>query len=170
MRISTDLYRENLSKIDWRTATTVEGALQVLAEDEVDLVLTSICGWGGFSRCHRKQFNILITPLRARGDWTRVKNCSIESTLRLPGIPVLLLSLAESDRDSDVEGTVDDELFTACVRGGGARGLIVSQFIDGMVSGWQRQRDALEATLIDTCHRLHRLRRLLARWDGSGRF
>lgn len=151
----TDLYRENMPRIDWRTASTVEGALQVLAEDEVDLVLLDL--WmGRFLAAPSQTIQYFDhAPAAARG-LDKGQELLQRIHTRLPSMPVLLLSLAEADGDSDVEGTVDDELFTACVRGGGARGLIVSQFIDGMVSGWERQRDALEATLIDTCHRLHR--------------
>jgi ATP-dependent metalloprotease FtsH len=151
----TDLYREGISKVDWRTASTVEGALQTLAEEDVDMVLLDL--WmGRFLAAPSETIQYFDhAPAAAHGlDQGQELLQRIHS--RLPGMPVFLLSLTESDETLNVEGTVDDELFTACVRGGGARGLIVSQFIDGLVFGWEKQRDALEANLVETCHRLYR--------------
>ncbi len=45
-------------------------------------------------------------------------------------MPVYLLSLAEPGEEEDSPAAIDEELFMACVRGGGARGLIVSRLID----------------------------------------
>jgi ATP-dependent metalloprotease FtsH len=76
---------------------------------------------------------------------------------RLPNTPVYLLSLTSGGED-ELDGSVDDELFMACVRGGGARGLITTTFVDGMVKGWEIERDRLSATLLGVCSRLHRER------------
>ena len=75
---------------------------------------------------------------------------------RLPSLPVYLLSLAEVDEGGHAQGSVDEELFMACVRGGGARGLVVSQFVDGMVKGWEKRRDQFVKDLVGICQRVHR--------------
>ena len=152
-----DLYREGMPKIDWRNASTLEGAVQVLAEEEVDMILLDL--WmGRFLAVPSSTIQCFDhVPAGARG-LEQGQEVLHRLHERLPNMPIFLLSLAESDDGSNVDGTVDDELFMACVHGGGARGLIVSQFIDGMVSNWEGQRDALELNLIDSCHRLHRER------------
>ena len=77
---------------------------------------------------------------------------------RLPAMPVFLLSLAAADEEEGAPGSIDEELFMACVRGGGARGMVVSQLIDGLVPDWEKQRDRFARDLVEVCRRLHRER------------
>jgi len=150
----TGLYRDSIPQVDWQMANTSQRALEILADHEVDMVLLDL--WIG-----RQLSGTSLTirgfdhvPAAARGiDQGQELLRKIHE--RLPNLTVYLLSLLESDAEGDT-GSVDDELFMACVRGGGARGMIVSRFIDGMVKGWEEHRDQLAATLNETCQRLHR--------------
>jgi ATP-dependent metalloprotease FtsH len=99
---------------------------------------------------------------------------------RFPGMPVYLLSVgAGAPEDSQEEGSLtlrvdakhrpqanrdiarlgritDDELFLACVRAGGARGILSTQF--GTESWTEKSRDGFVHSLLDTCAGLHRER------------
>jgi ATP-dependent metalloprotease FtsH len=57
------------------------------------------------------------------------------------------------------EISVDNELFLACVRAGGARGLITTNFSDADHGNWQRRLDDFENRLRDTTLRLYQEKR-----------
>ena len=149
-----DLYGEYVTEVDWRSATTAEDALHILAEEDVDMVLLDL--WIGRSAQTSTMTlqNFDHVPMAARG-LGKGQELLRKVRDRLPSMPVFLLSLAEADEDGDAQGSIDDELFLACVRGGGARGMVLSRFIDGMVPGWQEHRDQFAASLAETCRRLY---------------
>jgi ATP-dependent metalloprotease FtsH len=60
---------------------------------------------------------------------------------RYPEVPCYRVSLESTERG------VDEELFLACVRSGGARGLVETPFASIDVQGWEEARDALASTL-----------------------
>lgn len=51
---------------------------------------------------------------------------------------------------------VDDELFLVCVRSGGARGLINTDFKDNRFPGWEQRRDCFVSQLQNTAGRVYR--------------
>lgn len=150
-----DMYPQSVSEVDWRAAENAEDALQVLAEEDIDMVLLDL--WLGRSAATStvtmQHFDHV--PAAARGlDQGQEMLRKIRE--RLPKMPVYLLSLAAADDGGELSGSIDEELFMACVRGGGARGMIVSQFTDNMLKGWEGNRDRFAAGLVETCRRLHR--------------
>jgi ATP-dependent metalloprotease FtsH len=150
----TDLYKEFIPAIEWHTASTTEDALQLLADEEVDMALLDL--WVGeqadVSTMTIQHFDHV--PVAARG-LARGQELLRRIRERLPDLPVYLLSLVESDEE-EAEGSIDEELFMACVRSGGARGIVDSNFIDGMVRGWEQHRDKFANNLLETCRRLYR--------------
>ena len=150
-----DLYREYIPHVEWRTASTAEDALQILADEEVDMVLLDLWLGRAIDTTSMTIQHFDHVPAAAKG-LNKGQELLRSIRDRLPNIPVHLLSLAESDGEGEAQGSIDEELFMACVRGGGARGLIVSRFIDGMVSGWEEHRDRFAESLVGTCQRLHR--------------
>ncbi|HNQ87735.1 MAG TPA: AAA family ATPase [Verrucomicrobiota bacterium] len=152
-----ELYRECLKEVEWRLAANAEDALEILANEEVDLALVDL--WLGRTPGSQtgsvQQFDHI--PLAHRG-LDQGQEILRRVRERLPDLPVYLLSLAEGDEAGPVRGTIDDELFMACVRGGGARGMLVSRFLDNMVRDWTQHRDAFKADLLATCQRLYRER------------
>jgi ATP-dependent metalloprotease FtsH len=157
----TELYREFIPDLDWRSANSTPDALQLLADEEVDMVLLDL--WLGQHLDAQtstldpgmtlQQFD--HAPAAARG-LDQGQELLRKIRERLPNLPVYLLSLADAAGDKDSQGSIDDELFMTCVRAGGARGMIVSRFIDGMVKGWEQQRDQFAASLLETARRLYR--------------
>lgn len=152
----TELYREHIGSVDWRAAANADDALEILANEDIDLVLLDL--WLGRSLETSSMMtmqNFDHVPAAARG-LDKGQELLRKIRERLPNIPVYLLSLTEAANEEDGAGSVDEELFLACVRGGGARGMIVSRFVDGMVANWEEQRDRFVAALVETCRRLHR--------------
>jgi len=151
----TDLYREYVSDVDWRTAESAEDALQMLTGEEIDMVLLDL--WLGTSaETGAKSLQYFDhVPAAFRGlDQGQELLRKIRS--RLPNMPVYLLSLGHSDEEEDDQGSIDEELFMACVRGGGARGMIISRFIDGMDKVWEKHCDRFATDLVNICRRLYR--------------
>ncbi len=151
----TELYRESVPDVDWRAATTAPDAMQVLADEEVDLVLVDLSlgnGMAGQSQTMR-QFDHV--PAGARG-LDQGQEILRQIRARLPTMPVYLLELAEAEESGAGTGTVDDEAFLACAQAGGARGVITSRFVDGMVKGWPKHRDEFTSRLLEITRRLHR--------------
>ena len=149
------LYKEFISQVDWRTASSADDALEILANEDVDFVLLDI--WIGrtseTSSMTIQHFDHV--PAAARG-LDRGQELLRKIRDRVPEMPVYLLSLAEAAESGDAGGSVDEELFLACVRAGGARGMLVSSFIDGMVADWEDHRDRFAAALQETARRLYR--------------
>jgi ATP-dependent 26S proteasome regulatory subunit len=157
----TALYRESVPDLDWRSASSASDALQLLTDQEVDLVLLDL--WLGRPLdAQSSTLNPSMTlqqfdhaPAAARG-LDQGQELLRKIRERLPNLPVYLLSLADADGEKGSQGSIDDELFMTCVRAGGARGMIVSRFIDGMVKGWEQHRDQFAASLLETARRLYR--------------
>ncbi len=152
-----ELYRGCVPDVDWRLASSAEDALQVLANEDVDMALVDLWlgGTPGTQSGTSRQFDHV--PIAHRG-LDQGQEILRKIRERLPNLPVYLLSLAEGDEEGNVQGTIDDELFMACVRGGGARGMLVSWFVDNLAPDWRKQRDRLKADILETCRNLHRER------------
>lgn len=150
-----DMYCNSVSVVDWKTAPNAEDALQILANEDIDMVLMDL--WVGrsvdTSTMTIQQFDHI--PLAAKG-LDQGQELLRKIRERLPDIPVYLLSFAESNDEDKFQRSIDEELFMACVRGGGARGMIVSHFLDGKADGWKKKRDLFAKSLFDICVKLHR--------------
>lgn len=102
---------------------------------------------------------------------------------RSPQTPVYLLSLTDTNSKSDKERIlngkmtvriddvrdertesilgkisrpIDDELFLACVRAGGARGILSTNFIGNSGASWEKHRDQFVESLIEINRNLYR--------------
>lgn len=150
-----DLLRDTVSEINWSFADSANEAMEMLALEETDLVLLDL--WLGrltTSRALSVQHFDHVPAASRQLDLGQEILRTIHD--RLPNVPVFLLSLIESDDNDSSDGTIDEELFLACVRGGGSRGLIQCRFVDMMTSGWESHRDQFTADLKRTVRRLHR--------------
>jgi cell division protease FtsH len=148
------LYLDLIPEVQWYPATSAEEALRCLGSQEVDMVLLDL--WlnrvpDTYSATCRA-FDYVPAATRSLDQGQELLRKIHE---RFPSLPIYLLSPAQSGIDDDAEGAIDEELFRACVRGGGARGVIVTEFVDGMAKGWEQHRERFLEKLIDTCGRLH---------------
>ena len=151
------VYRECITEVDWRIAGSAQEALQILGNEDVDLVLLDI--WigrmaeSGSASATLQHFDHV--PVAARS-LDRGQGLLRTIRDRLPDVPVYLLSLVALDGNSDARGSIDEELFLACVRAGGARGMLVSQFVNAMTDGWEERRESFMTSLVETARRLYR--------------
>lgn len=151
-----ELFERRIAEIDWLTASTAQDALQVLASEDVDMVLLDI--WlGRDQNTLTRSFTGTIddfdhVPVASRA-LAEGQTCLQAIHERLPTMPVFLISLPEAD---DGPGAVDEELFLACVRAGGARGTIETTFTTDAVSGWEEARDRLVQKLQHETLRMYR--------------
>jgi len=151
----TELYRESVPNVDWRVATNAPDAMQLLADEEVDMVLLDLSLGGGMDSPFQTIQQFDHVPAGARS-LDRGQDILRQIRERLPTVPVYLLALSEAEEFSADSGTVDDESFLACAQAGGARGVITSRYIDGMVKGWSKHRDQFMSCLLEITRRLHR--------------
>jgi len=149
------LYRDTIDGIQWCTAATPEDAMELLAQHDVDLVLLDL--YLGASRADLdrtiRQFDHAPAASRALGSGQELLRKIHE---RLPSLPVYLLSFENAGGQENGAGPVDEELFLACVRGGGARGLVRTNFISRGSADWQAARQNLAEQLSAVCRRLMR--------------
>ena len=150
-----ELYRGAMPEVTWYAASTADDALQVLADEEVDVVLVDLWMGKSSSTASRTIQHFDHVPAAARG-LDQGQELLRKVRERLPDMPVYLLSLARRDGGDRPGGSIDEELFLACVQGGGARGMIFSRFVDGSAAAWQDDRDQFAADLLVTCRRLYR--------------
>lgn len=143
------LYTQHLENFTWHVAETSEKALQVLASQDVDLLLLDL--WVGSVSDGKSatifQFDHVPIGASALREGQQLLRQVHE---RIPNLPIYLLS-AENQKEK-----IDDQLFLACVQAGGARGVIESNFSTTGVQGWESKRDDLSETLQNICTRLYR--------------
>jgi ATP-dependent metalloprotease FtsH len=148
-------YRAQMTDVDWHSAQTADAALEILAEHDVDMVLLDI--WIGRIASRptvtMRQFD--RAPAAARG-LAAGQELLRKLHERAPAIPVYLLGLDEPSGGPAMGGHIDEELLMACIRGGGARGIVSSCLLDETATDWQARRDRLAFELLAVCERLYR--------------
>ncbi len=154
-----ELVREHVPDVEWITASTHQDAMQILASKEVDLVLLDI--WLGRDKLSLSKLGTVgmfdFAPLSSRAleEGARTLKAIHE---RLAGLPVYLLSISGAE---GAAGVVDDNLFLACVRSGGARGVIETRFVSDETEDWQKQRDAFARELRMISLRMYREKKVV---------
>jgi len=147
------LYSTYVPELEWMTVQAADDALQILADEEVDMVLVDLWLGRGSTGASAPQTSFDHTPA-ASSQLDRGQEVLRKIRLRAPHVPVYLLSFVESLGDD--EGSIDSELFLACVRAGGARGLLTTCFIDTTAPDAKLHRDRFAEALVETCKRLYR--------------
>jgi ATP-dependent metalloprotease FtsH len=150
------LYKKHISGIDWLTASSTKDALQIIASNEIDMILIDI--WIGrdiktmteiFSGTI-KHFDYVPAAARALAEGQELLR-SVHD--RLPTLPIYLLSFADEDEG---EGTIDEELFLACVKSGGARGILTTSFTSDVIEGWKERCERFTKNLQKTVLHMYR--------------
>jgi ATP-dependent metalloprotease FtsH len=148
-----EIYKKNIPEIEWYCASSQDAALQLLSDKELDLVLLDLWLSTGTSTATMSVLQFDHVPVTSRR-LDKGQELLKKIRDRLPDIPVYLLSLSPGD-DTNDEGTIDEELFMACVRSGGARGMITSHYhIDSEKN--EELRYKFTKDLLSTLHKLYR--------------
>lgn len=121
------LFEDQIPPVSWLWADSAELVMQILSKENVDMVLLDI--WMG-----QNPSELDGALSRTVGDFDHVpaganalargQECLRAIHDRLPSMAVFLLSFAYREEQE----TVDEELFLACVRAGGARGVLSRPF------------------------------------------
>jgi len=151
------LYQRRITEIDWLVASTSDEALELLANQDVDLALLDLWFGRGSDTLLRTLEHFDHPPPAARG-LDRGQEVLRRIRERLPNIPVYLLSYPLAPATDRGPGPIDEELFMACVRGGGARGMLSADFLTDSVEGWEHRREELANQLVAICRSLRRER------------
>ncbi len=153
------LVKENITDIEWVIASTHQDAMQILATTEVDLVLLDI--WLGRDKQTLTRMGTIgmfdFVPLASRALDEGARTLQ-DIHQRLAGLSVYLLSIIGSDGTT---GGVDENLFLACVRSGGARGVINTQFVSLETENWESKRDAFARELQNIALKMYREKKVV---------
>jgi cell division protease FtsH len=139
-----------VKEIDWCQASTQESALAALAEDPPDFALIDLWMDGNRSAFQDSKNTIGqfdLTPPAAR-ELERGQELLRKMHERAPGFSVLLLLMTDAEGKS-----VDEELLSACIRAGGARGALQCRI---NAAGLDCAIDEFRANLLKCAHRLAR--------------
>lgn len=149
-----DLYSKRVAGIEWYCASCQEMALQVLSDKELDMVLLDLWFSADTTTLTMTgQFFDHVPATSRRLDKGQELLRKIRD--RLPEIPVFLLSLALPREKGEDVGSVDQELFMACVRSGGARGMITSNY-SVQTAAREDLKGNFEHSIIETAQKLYR--------------
>lgn len=149
-----DLYTQQVKEVEWLTATDASSALQLLASQDVDMVLLDI--WLGRQTAENMisasigGFDYVPLGARALAQGQELLHALHE---RLPGLPVYILSLVQDDHAS---GSVDEGLLLACILNGGARDVFSTGFVSAGVDNWEEMRQDFTDRMMDITLQLYR--------------
>jgi ATP-dependent metalloprotease FtsH len=151
------LFREHVTEVTWLHADTPVDAMQLLAGNDADLVLLDI--WLGTEPSTLTGTITMFdhAPLGAHA-LAGGQSFLQEAHQRLPHLPVYLLSLAADGRQA---GSVDEALLLACIRAGGARGVVSTSFTSASDADpeWQPRRASFARSLAEAAQRVMREKR-----------
>jgi len=143
-----------VADVDWRVACTPEDALQIVADEDIDLVLLNL--WIGN---HSGVVSDSIRAFDSLPPSTRVIDKGQELLRRirerLPNLPVYLMDITSGSTEPIRSGKLDEELFMACVRGGGARGMLSVNLVE-LQEGTDDAVSDFSSRLKSICNLLYR--------------
>lgn len=164
------IHRQVIDKVEWYTASNAEQAFDQLAKHEVDLVLLDLAmheqntvgAYSDLADAFRD-----ISPVPANGTELHfdhappaARRYAVGQQLlfslyaRMPQVPVYLYFASIHGSSA----AVDEELLIACVRAGGARGLVRSSLSGSDIPHVEHQRSALNDEIQGIALRLRRER------------
>jgi ATP-dependent metalloprotease FtsH len=151
-----DLWTKEISQVEWKAASDPGEARSLLGIHEFDFVLLDLWfggpgegdgGWGGATLLF-DHVPLAATGIRAGQELLRFLH------EKHPELPCYLLSFGDSGSG---RGGIDEELFYACVRSGGARGILETRFQPGE-EGREAAKGTLSEKLEDISRRMYRSR------------
>jgi len=141
----SELIKNYIDGIEWISTDSPQDALNYLGDKEFDLVLLDL--WIG------DQAEVSLKTIQGF-DHAPVASQRFKSgqellktmNTKFSGTPVYLLSFQDED-NTDCPG-LNEELYRACILGGGARGIIKSGFDDFIGDDWEANRNKLKEELL----------------------
>jgi cell division protease FtsH len=154
-----DMWKEKLQGVNITWSNDLHDIIHILTSKQIDVVLLDL--WVGQNVISQKNelsnrtvYQFDYVPGGAT-DIAHGQEILRSIRAKFPDIPCLLLSFKEKDRD---QATVDDELFLACNKSGGARGIIETSFLSTDMDGWKEESQILQEKIMEYSQRLWRER------------
>ncbi|MCZ7647478.1 MAG: AAA family ATPase [Planctomycetota bacterium] len=148
--------RRIVPQAEWLAAHDHASAAQALVREDADFAVLDL--WLGQETAATSQTvrHFDHTPLGANslGEGQRILKTLRQ---RFPGIPVYLVS--RDAQGATGPGAIDDELFAACMRAGGARGVLALDCLDEQLEGAPERRARFAAALDGIARQLYRERK-----------
>jgi ATP-dependent metalloprotease FtsH len=169
---------EHIPEIQWISASSANEVIDMVSTEDIDMVLLDI--WirrdMSLSLSHLsltdsdshhstgtidQEMDFIPLSARALDEGREILRKIHE---RSPQTPVYLLSFADAlmeEQDSSLfesqqkRRPIDDELFLACVRAGGARGLVPTSFSGIDSADWNKHRKQFTDSLLEISHHLY---------------
>ncbi|MBI3304582.1 MAG: AAA family ATPase, partial [Deltaproteobacteria bacterium] len=169
-------YTEVIPEVEWYAVSSADQVFDVLTKRTVDFVLLDLtlpaqipaqypdlaAAFSDVSAPLGPDKTVLAfdhSPLAARR-FAAGQQLLEQLHTRMPETPVFLFSL-EDDSGGISSNSVNEELLLACVRAGGARGVIGTSLGGQETGDWESQRDALRSEVEGVAQRL-RMERMAA--------
>jgi len=143
--------KNNIKQITWHTAATAEDAIDIAANEDLDLILLDIWLGNDPSLITLQSIRFDHTPIASRG-LEKGQEVLYKLRDRVPNIPLYLLSINESDKKDE---DIDHELLLACVRGGGSRGIITFNLGNLAADTFEAQIDGIYKKLYELTKQLY---------------
>ncbi len=162
-------YAEALPGVEWSTAASGDQVFDLLTARPVDFILLDLSvpdqssvqypsvshafhDVSAAPALRKTELHFDFSPPAARR-FAAGQGLLEQLHSRMPDVPVYLFSLEESSIGPARSG-VDEELLLACVRAGGARGVIRTSLGSRELTGWEGERDRLSGELEKIAARL----------------
>jgi len=143
------LWGNVLSDFNWHFARTSEDILNILDSKNIDIVLLDL--WVSQSITDQlATMNLNQTIQQFEFTPPGAKSVSLGQKLLMtvhtkdPNIPCYLLSFSDNNDNKDNVSGIDEELFLASVRSGGARGAINCNFVSENSANWEKNADIFQ--------------------------
>lgn len=144
-----EAWQNKIGGVDWLWTDNGIDAINILKTENVDIVLLDL--WVGqhepkeyFAQSGTVyQFDFVPDAARGIAVGQEILRSMHE---KCPDMPCFLISF---QKDSGGHPVVDDELFLACARSGGARGVLETSFLSPDIPGWEKEADLLERKILD---------------------
>jgi ATP-dependent metalloprotease FtsH len=178
-------YEKHMMEITWFSAASSEEALEILATEEINMILLDLWIRGEESKNIYSSYDMTKTIYQGQ-DYMSFSARSLDKGRNIlrkfhelfPLIPVYLLSITGGEHEKDLKGQtvtsdtvmglpsgekermpVDDELLLACIRSGGARGMISTDFGSNLIK--TPELNSFSKNLAEINHRIWREKKVI---------
>ena len=139
-----EAWQNKIGRVEWLWTDNGIDAINILKSENVDIVLLDL--WigqhepkGYFAQSGTVyQFDFVPDAAKDIAAGQEILRSIHE---KCPDIPCFLISFK---KESGRHPVVDDELFLACARSGGARGVVETSFLSPDIPGWENEAGLLE--------------------------
>ena len=158
-----ETWTKHLTGVKWQWADDLHDIMHIIQSETIDMVLLDL--WGGQSLLDQQVPAGNRTVLQfdyvpgAASDIAAGQEILRTIHDKQPDTPCFLISFGEKTEGRVV---VDDELFMACARSGGARGVLKTSFLSTDTEDWQDSCKRFEDEIIAIAKRLYQERKALS--------